>query len=339
MQITPLTRLLRKNAAWNFDAECSLAFEDVKQALCSAPVLVLPDPELPYEVITDACGMGVGCALLQEGRAVAYEGRKLTDAETRYTTKEQEMLGVVYALTKWRCYLEGAKHRFTVVTDHQPNVYFSTQPKLSNRQARWYELISSFDFDWFYRPGKGNLADPISRHPSFLNVVVTRSQKTASLGDSPPDEVMADLSADDNAAGDGLEGSQQERLDGTQPSTLHATDVAGMDGSQVGNLEGAQPAVGSPKEVAGMNGSQLEKLDGSQPEVHRSDATDLTPALEGGDPAANAHFRKWTAQAWCNGFSKGIRWMRTIHQRLLQKQDSYLLMACGLCQEGLVLKS
>ena len=307
VQIIPLTRLLRKNAAWNFDAECCVAFEDVKQALCSAPVLVLPDPELPYEVITDACGMGVGCPLSQEGRPVAYEGRKLTDAETHYTTTEQEMLGVVYALTKWRCYLEGAKHCFTVVTDHQPNVYFSTQPKLSDRQARWYELISSFDFDRKYRPGKGNLADSISRHLSFLNVFVTRSQKTASLGDSPPDEVMADLSADDDAAGVGLEGSQQERLDGAQPSTLHATDVAGMDGSQVGNLEGAQPSVESPQEVAGMKGSQLEKLDGSQPEVHRSDATDLTPALEGGDPAADAAFQEVDCTSLVQGIQQGYK--------------------------------
>jgi len=73
------------------------------------------------------------------------------------------MLGVVHALKVWRCYLEGSD--FTVVTDHCPNTFFDTQVNLSRRQARWSEFLSRFKFDWEYRPGRTNVADPLSRNP------------------------------------------------------------------------------------------------------------------------------------------------------------------------------
>jgi hypothetical protein len=95
---------------------------------------VSPDESLPYEVVCDASGIGLGAVLLQNGRPVAYESQKLSDPETRYTTGEQELLSVVHALQTWRCYLEGVP--FCLVTDHKPNTFFETQPILSRRQAR-----------------------------------------------------------------------------------------------------------------------------------------------------------------------------------------------------------
>ena len=76
-------------------------------------------------------------------------------------------MAVVYAVTQWRCYLQGAQHDFTLVTDHHPNTYFATQPTLSRRQARWSEMLQQYHFEWQYRPGKHNVADPISRSPGL----------------------------------------------------------------------------------------------------------------------------------------------------------------------------
>ena len=132
----------------------------MKHALTHAPVLALPDFKLWFEVITDASTRGVGAVLLQEGRPIAFESRKLSPAEVNYTTGEQELLAVVHAMRTWRCYQEGVE--FTVVTDHCPLTFFQTQQVLSRRQTRWSEFLSQFHFQWIYQPGRTNVADPLS---------------------------------------------------------------------------------------------------------------------------------------------------------------------------------
>ena len=149
-----------------------------KEALIKAPVLSLPqlgENAPPFKVITDASGFGLGAVLMQDGHPIAYESRTITPAERNYTTGEQELLAVVHALRTWRPYLEGVK--FTVVTDHQPNTHFPTQSMLSRRQARWQELLSRYVFDWVYKPGRTNVADPLSRSPKLLllGTVLTRT--------------------------------------------------------------------------------------------------------------------------------------------------------------------
>ncbi|GJP33550.1 hypothetical protein CLOM_g18077 [Closterium sp. NIES-68] len=161
--VAPLAALTQKGSAWEWTRQCQEAFDKVKTKLTNAPVLVLPNPSKPYEVVTNASTVGIGAVLLQEGRPVAFESRKLSPAEQRYTTSEQELLAVVHALRTWRCYLEGVE--FVVTTDHCPNTYFSTQATLTRRQARWAELLSGFTFDIRYRAGSTNMADPLSRQP------------------------------------------------------------------------------------------------------------------------------------------------------------------------------
>ena len=118
-----------------------------EQPLLTSPDFAEGSPR--FQLIADASGLGIGAALLQGGKVIAYEGRKYRPAEVNYTVGEQELLAVVHALYVWRCYLEGAPN-FEVVTDHNPLVYFHTQTTLSRRQSRWFEFISRFDFDWVY---------------------------------------------------------------------------------------------------------------------------------------------------------------------------------------------
>ena len=71
----PLTCLTKKNLVFTWDVDCDDAFQRLKGALTTAPVLVLPDGSKPFTVYTDACGTGLGAVLMQEGRVMAYGGR------------------------------------------------------------------------------------------------------------------------------------------------------------------------------------------------------------------------------------------------------------------------
>ncbi|KAJ9512263.1 hypothetical protein QJQ45_012830 [Haematococcus lacustris] len=110
----PLTNLTSKQVAAAYDwehfggAELE-AFNALKEALCSAPVLALPDFSKPFVVCTDASLVGTGGVLMQDGRPIAYTSKKMSPAETRYATGEQELLGIIRAVREWRCYLDGAQ--------------------------------------------------------------------------------------------------------------------------------------------------------------------------------------------------------------------------------------
>lgn len=134
----------------------------MKEAIASEPILKLPD----FEVHTDASDKAVGGVLLQEGHPVAFESRKLNDAEQRYSTHEKEMVAVVHCLQTWRVYLLGTK--FVVSTDNVANTYFKTKRKLSAKQVRWQEFLAKYDFMWEHKPGKHNqVADALSRKEVF----------------------------------------------------------------------------------------------------------------------------------------------------------------------------
>ena len=162
----PLTHLTKQDVKFEWGPQQQAAFVAIKQAMSSAPVLVLPDPKLPFVVHTDASGYAVGAVLQQDQgkglQPVAFLSKKMLDAETRYPVHEQELLAIIHALSSWRHYLSGAK--FTVRTDHKSLQFFKTQPQLSGRQSRWKDVIANFDFDIEYVDGKSNVvADGLSR--------------------------------------------------------------------------------------------------------------------------------------------------------------------------------
>jgi hypothetical protein len=99
---------------------------------------------------------------------VAFYSRKLSGPELHYSASDIEMLAVISALKEWRCYLEDVP--FTIVTDHKPNTYLSESTNIhtTKRRARWLEISCAFDYEWRYRPGRMNVADPVSRAPQHF---------------------------------------------------------------------------------------------------------------------------------------------------------------------------
>ena len=143
------------------------AFEALKSALTSQPVLRHVDITQPFELVSDASLVGTGAVLLQEGQPVAYTSKKFSPAEKNYHTTEQEMLGVVRALQEWRHYFGCSD--LTVVTDHNPLTHFSKgNNQLTGRLARWQQCLQQFNFTWLYRKGENNVADPLSRNPALM---------------------------------------------------------------------------------------------------------------------------------------------------------------------------
>ena len=91
------------------------------------PVLLFPDPKLPYTIVTDASGTTVGGVLMQDQgdglQPLAFLSRRLKPMEQRYNAYELELAAVAYCLQSWRHYLEGCPSGVTMVTDHQPLVH------------------------------------------------------------------------------------------------------------------------------------------------------------------------------------------------------------------------
>ena len=93
--------MLKKDIKWVWSERCDEAFQNLKKAIASEQILKLPNFELPFEVHTDASDKAIGGVLVQEGHPMAFESRKLNDAEQRYSTHEKEMVAVVHSLQVW----------------------------------------------------------------------------------------------------------------------------------------------------------------------------------------------------------------------------------------------
>jgi hypothetical protein len=158
----PLTSLTQKDKKFDWDEEQEEAFEALKDKLCNAPILTLPDGPDDFVVYCDASNQGLGCVLMQRGKVIAYASRQLKIHEKNYTTHDLELGAVVFALKIWRHYLYGTKS--VIYTDHKSLQHIFDQKELNMRQRRWIELFSDYDCEIRYHPGKANVvADALSR--------------------------------------------------------------------------------------------------------------------------------------------------------------------------------
>ncbi|GJZ24807.1 putative reverse transcriptase domain-containing protein [Tanacetum coccineum] len=127
----PLTKLTQKNKTFKWGSEEEEAFQLLKEKLCSAPILALPEGTEDFVVYCDASLKGFGAILMQREKVIAYASRQLKPHEENYTTHDLE-LGAI--------------------------------KELNMRQRRWIELLSDYDCEIRYHPGKGNVvADALSR--------------------------------------------------------------------------------------------------------------------------------------------------------------------------------
>jgi hypothetical protein len=103
----PMTKLLEKNKAFEWTAECQASFEELRKRLTSAPILVLPDLTKKFDIYCDASHRELGCVLMQERQVVCYTSRQLRKHEENYLIHDLELAAVVLALKIWRHYLIG----------------------------------------------------------------------------------------------------------------------------------------------------------------------------------------------------------------------------------------
>ncbi|GJQ93203.1 reverse transcriptase domain-containing protein [Tanacetum coccineum] len=158
----PMTKLTQKKVKFEWGDKQEAAFQLLKQKLCSAPILALPEGSEDFIVYCDASIKGLGAVLMQREKVISYASRQLKIHEKNYTTHDLELGAVVFALKIWRHYLYGTK--CTVFTDHKSLQHILNQKELNMRQRRWLELLSDYDCDIRYHPGKANVvADALSR--------------------------------------------------------------------------------------------------------------------------------------------------------------------------------
>ena len=167
----PLTDLLARNKpdklAWGQRQQ--EAFDNLKQALISRPILRPPDMSKDMKLYTDASKQSISGVLMQFDDVnqcdyvIAYASRKLLSRETRYSTIELELMAIVFALTHFHHWTYGKKTH--VYSDHRPLMWLNSITKHSDRLARWALILQNYDVEVTYIKGEKQIADALTRLP------------------------------------------------------------------------------------------------------------------------------------------------------------------------------
>jgi RNA:NAD 2'-phosphotransferase (TPT1/KptA family) len=166
----PLYQLTGKKAVFGWGREQQQAFEEIKLALTTPPVLAFPNSTDPFILDTDASDKAIGAVLIQvqggQERVIAYGSYALTHEQRRYCTTRKELLAVIRFLRQFRHYLQGTEERVLVRTDHNSLTWLVNFKDPQGQLARWLEETSQYNFKVVHRAGKlhGD-ADAVSRIP------------------------------------------------------------------------------------------------------------------------------------------------------------------------------
>ncbi|GJR08497.1 putative reverse transcriptase domain-containing protein, partial [Tanacetum coccineum] len=157
-----MTKLTQKGVKFAWGDKQESAFQLLKKKLCGVLILALPEGSKDFVVYCDASHKGLDVVLMQREKVISYASRQLKIHEKNYTTHDLELESVVFSLKLWRHYLYGTK--CTVFMDHKSLQHILNQKELNMRQRRWLELLSDYDCEIRYHPGKLNVvADALSR--------------------------------------------------------------------------------------------------------------------------------------------------------------------------------
>ncbi|GJV78258.1 putative reverse transcriptase domain-containing protein, partial [Tanacetum coccineum] len=175
----PMTKLTQKKVAFEWGDKQEAAFQTLKNKLCSAPILILPQGAENFIIYCDASHKGLGAVLMQNEKVIAYASRQLKIHEKNYTTHDLELGAVVFALKIWRHYLYGTK--CTVFTDHKSLQHILDQKELNMRQRRWLKFLSDYDCEIRYHSGKANVVVDALNLPKQILNAQTEAQKPENL--------------------------------------------------------------------------------------------------------------------------------------------------------------
>ena len=161
----PLTNLTKFESLHQWTEAEQKSFDQLKVAMATAPVLKLPDFNKTFVLTTDASLVAVGAVLEQDFghglQPIAYESKKLSPTESRYSAYERELLGIIWSLGKWRQYLSGQK--FIIQTDHSSLRHLPNQPSVNRRIWKWIAILQTYDCEIRHIPGTRNPADALTR--------------------------------------------------------------------------------------------------------------------------------------------------------------------------------
>lgn len=164
----PLDRLTGK-ADWKWEQEEQEAFNTLRNAFASSPILTMWDYDRPTRMETDASGFATGGVLEQKQddglwHPIAFLSEGMTETERNYEIYDRELMAIIRALDAWRHYLEGLPSKLTIHLDHKNLEYWRTAKNLTRRQARWSLFLSRFDFEIVPKPGTSmGRSDGLSR--------------------------------------------------------------------------------------------------------------------------------------------------------------------------------
>ena len=168
----PLRQLTKNDVKFHWKHKHEKAFQSLKDAITTAPVLAHYSLTAETKVVVDASPWAVGAVLLQQQaddsyRPIAYGSRSLTEVKQKYGHIEKEALAIVYGFEHFHVYLYGRS--FELETDHRPLEHiYKAKPQskpTSARLERWRIRLQEYDFNVVYQPGTSNLGDPLSRLP------------------------------------------------------------------------------------------------------------------------------------------------------------------------------